>query len=84
MITGRVFKAIVPTGQIATVSNDMWKRHRRMIAPALSSRSLEMMTPRVVATVKELITLFDAKRIKAQGRPWEVLEDFVSSAMVRR
>jgi cytochrome P450 len=81
-VTGQVFDNIVPTGQIAIPSNDMWKRHRRAMAPAMSAKSLEMMTPRVLSTVRELVELCEAKRLKADGRPWEIADDFVSAAMV--
>jgi hypothetical protein len=61
----------------------MWKQHRRLIGPAMTSKSLSMMTPGVVKSVKELVGLFEAKRVKAAGRPFSMAEDFVSSAMVR-
>lgn len=80
--SARVFHNIVPTGQIALPSTDMWKKHRRMMAPALSNKSLEMMTPMVLRSAYELADLFEAKRTAADGRPWQIAEDFVSAAMV--
>ena len=80
--TAGVFRNIVPTGQISIQTSDMWKQHRRLNGPAMTSKSLAMMTPGAVKSIKELVSLFEAKRLKAQGRPWAMAEDFVSSAMV--
>lgn len=81
--TAGVFRNIVPTGQIAIQTNDVWKQHRRLIGPAMTSKSLSMMTPGAVKAVKELVALFEAKRIKAAGRPFATAADLVSAAMVR-
>ena len=52
------------------------------MGPALTSKSLTMMTPRAVGSVKELVSLFEAKRVQAEGRPFNMAGDFISAAMV--
>ena len=77
-----IFRNILPNAQVCQMTNDMWKQHRRLMGPAVTSRSLAMMTPRAVRSVKELVRLFELKRVKANGRAWAMGDDLISMTMV--
>lgn len=80
--TARVFRHLLPTGQISQITGPMWKHHRRIIGPAMTSKHLSLTTPRANEAVKNLIDLFKLKADKAEGRSFVAEGDMESATMV--
>jgi cytochrome P450 len=80
--TAEIFQQIIPTSQIALKTNSMWKHHRRLIGPAMTSKFLGMTLPRANEAMDELVELFKVKIDKAEGRVWSVEGDMVAATMV--
>jgi cytochrome P450 len=80
--TARVFRHLLPTGQISQITGPMWKHHRRIIGPAMTSKHLSLTTPRANEAVKNLIELFKLKADKAEGRSFVAEGDMESATMV--
>ncbi|KAG8706820.1 hypothetical protein FRC08_000846 [Ceratobasidium sp. 394] len=59
--TGDVFGVVIPTGQIALPTNEVWKRHRQLTGPSMSRRYLERMSTRVSAGAYNLVRLWTRK-----------------------
>ncbi len=77
----KMFSNILPTGQIALKTNEMWKHHRRIIAPAMTSKYLSLTTPRANESIGNLVELWRAKSDAAGGRAWAAGNDMESSTM---
>ena len=87
--TTEIFAGLAPTGQIALPTNEMWKHHRRIVGPAMTSKYLSLTTPLANEAVTDVIDYFKAKIIRANGRAWSVEKDMegatlVSTGMIRR
>lgn len=80
--TTALFRPLLPTGQIAQKTGNMWKHHRRIIGPAMTSKYLSLTTPRANESVRELIELFKAKAKIAGDRSFASEGDMSNSAMV--
>lgn len=78
----RFFRQLLPTGQISQITGPMWKHHRRIIGPAMTSKHLSLTTPRANEAVMNLIELFKLKASKAGGRSFESEGDMTSATMV--
>lgn len=81
-ITINVFKWMTPTGQIALPTNDMWKHHRRIVGPAMTSKYLSLSTPLATRCTDKFVKYIGTKVQFAQGRPFEIEEDFRAVTMV--
>lgn len=81
--TVKVLRHLLPTGQIATKTNQMYKHHRRIIGPAMTSKHLSLTTPRANEAVRQLIELFKMKAKIAGERSFVCEGDMESSTMVR-
>lgn len=77
-----IFDHLIPTAQISQKTNAMWKHHRRLIGPAMTSKYLSMTVPRANEAIDELVELFEAKVDKAEGKAWEVEGDMIAATMV--
>ena len=83
-LTTGVFTGIVPYGQIALLTGKMWKRHRRMLGPAMTSKHLALATPSMVRAIDEMIEMLRLKVKLAKGRAFEVQKDFEAGTTVSR
>lgn len=81
-ITINVFKWMTPTGQIALPTNDMWKHHRRIVGPAMTSKYLSLSTPLATRCTDKFVKYIATKAQFTQGRPFEIEEDFRAVTMV--
>jgi cytochrome P450 len=77
-----MFRTILPTGQLSQRTNTMWKHHRRIIGPAMTSKYLSLTTPRANEAVRELIELFAAKAKVAEGKGFQAEVDMEGGTMV--
>ena len=76
-----IFRGLIPNAQISLPTNDMWKHHRRIIGPAMTSKYLSLTTPRANESIKELIELW---RLKGKhGNVWSAQSDMLNLTMVR-
>lgn len=80
--TTEIFKGLTPTGQIALETNEMWKHHRRIVGPAMTSKYLSLATPLANEAVMDLIRLYKVKAEVAKGRAWAVEKDMEAATMV--
>ncbi|QRV98324.1 cytochrome P450 family protein [Ceratobasidium sp. AG-Ba] len=55
------FGTVIPTGQLALPTNDMWRRHRQLMGPSMSRRYLERMSVRISAGANSLVRLWIRK-----------------------
>ncbi len=75
-----IFRTILPKGQIALPTNEMWKHHRRIIGTAMTSKYLSLTTPRANETVKQLVGLWNVKSEQSQ-LPFGASKDFEGATM---
>lgn len=75
----KMFGSIIPTGQIALPIGSMWKHHRRIVGPAMTSKYLSLSTPRINTAIANLIALWTLKLERSNGRAWLAGEDIVSA-----
>ena len=80
--TTEIFKGLTPTGQIGLPTNDMWKHHRRIVGPAMTSKYLSLATPLANEAVMDLVRLYKAKAEIAGDRSWAVEKDMEAATMV--
>lgn len=81
--TTDIFAGLVPTGQISLPTGDMWKHHRRIVGPAMTSKYLGLATPLANEAVMDMVQYLKAKIIAADGRAWSIEKDFEAGTMVR-
>ncbi|KAG8995362.1 hypothetical protein FRB90_000204 [Tulasnella sp. 427] len=55
------FQGTIPYGSVALKTNDMWKQHRRVTTPLMSSKHLNEMTPAILANAKALVSYWTKK-----------------------
>ena len=88
------FRHTMPTGLISLKTNDVFKRHKRVLAPAMTStcpslRRIELtdladlsnFTPRITACLQDLLNLFDIQRQLAGDKPFAVKHAIVTSIL---
>jgi cytochrome P450 len=76
-----LFGGILPTAQISLSTNDMWKHHRRIIGPAMTSKYLSLTTPRANESIKTLIDYWKIKQASCGGRTFKADVDLESATM---
>ena len=77
-----IFRTILPKALLALPTQTMWKHHRRIIGPAMTSKYLSLTTPRANVAAQSLIRLWRAKGEKSAGRSWLAESDLESATMV--
>lgn len=82
--TTDIFRTIAPTGLISLPTNDMWKHHRRIIGPAMTSKYLSLTTPRANEAVRDIIDLWKRKVGLAGGLAWHAEFDLENATLVRQ
>ncbi|QRV81352.1 cytochrome P450 family protein [Ceratobasidium sp. AG-Ba] len=75
------FQPIIPTGQNALISNDMWKRHRRIMGPSMHRRYLSRMAHHFSASANQLVELWSLKLNLADGKSFEAASDIKLATM---
>ncbi|KAG8898786.1 hypothetical protein FRB99_007172 [Tulasnella sp. 403] len=78
------FMGIIPYGQISLATDDMWRRHRRITTPVMSSKYLKGVTPRISSNAQELIKYWSAKMAIVKengGKCFSCTGDFESAAL---
>jgi cytochrome P450 len=80
--TTDIFAGLAPTGQIALPTNEMWKHHRRIVGPAMTSKYLSLTTPLANEAVTDVIEYFKAKIARVDGRSWSVEKDMEGATLV--
>ncbi|QRV94346.1 cytochrome P450 family protein [Ceratobasidium sp. AG-Ba] len=55
------FSTIIPTGQLALPTGDMWKRHRQLAGPSMSRLYIKQMSTHVSAAANSLVQLWSLK-----------------------
>lgn len=61
LATIEVFSPLAPTAQIALPTNAMWKHHRRIMGPTMTSASVKRFSPRASASIARLVELWKLK-----------------------
>jgi cytochrome P450 len=79
--TVALFEGILPTAQISLLSTPMWKHHRRIIGPAMSSKYLSLTTPRANESIKMLIEYWRIKQKSSGGKAWHATVDLEGATM---
>ncbi|KIO21435.1 hypothetical protein M407DRAFT_28957 [Tulasnella calospora MUT 4182] len=71
------FSGTIPYGMVSLKSNDMWRKHRRITNPLMSSKYLKSMTPAIANNARSLIKLWESKirKIKSKGATCFSCED---------
>jgi cytochrome P450 len=80
--TIRKFRTILPFGQLSLPTDAMWKHHRRIMGPAMTSKYLSQMTPLANDVAKELVDMFKAKAQVAGDRGFRPEADIEGATMV--
>lgn len=79
-MTAKMFTGTIPTALISLPTNDTWKRHRRIVGTAMTSKYLSLTTPRANEPIKEVIELW---RLKGEtDMEFEAHQDLSNGTMV--
>lgn len=71
--TIEVFSAMAPTAQISLETNAMWKHHRRVMGPTMTSASVKRFAPRASTNIAKMVELW---KIKAKHGLFDPRQDF--------
>ncbi|KAG8718024.1 hypothetical protein FRC08_006113 [Ceratobasidium sp. 394] len=77
----QTFGTIIPTGQLALPTNDMWKRHRQLTGPSMSRRYLEHMSVRISAGASNLVRLWARKVDLVGAKAFDASKDLRLAVM---
>lgn len=75
-------RQIVPTGMITLHTDEVWKHHRRIMGPAMTSRYLSKSTGKMNDSVRDLVSLWTRKADLAHGKAFSASHDMENAAMV--
>ncbi|KAG8965600.1 hypothetical protein FRC05_003194 [Tulasnella sp. 425] len=62
------FSGTIPYGMVSLKSNDMWRRHRRITNPLMTSKYLKSMTPAIADNARSLVKLWENKIRKTKSK----------------
>ncbi|KIO25299.1 hypothetical protein M407DRAFT_25415 [Tulasnella calospora MUT 4182] len=76
-ITSTSFSGTIPYGMVSLKSNDMWRKHRRVTNPLMTSKYLKSMTPAIADNARSLVKLWESKirKVKSKGATCFSCED---------
>jgi cytochrome P450 len=81
-MTSAIFHTILPKAMISLKTGPMWKHHRRLIGPAMTSKYLRQSMPKVHEAFEGMLTLWKLKIEKSDGKGFSVIKDTEDAAMV--
>ncbi|KAG9027723.1 hypothetical protein FS837_004185, partial [Tulasnella sp. UAMH 9824] len=63
------FSGTIPYGMVSLKSDDVWRKHRRITNPLMTSKYLKSMTPAIAENARALVDLWKSKmqRVKSKG-----------------
>ncbi|KIO33746.1 hypothetical protein M407DRAFT_17357 [Tulasnella calospora MUT 4182] len=63
------FSGTIPYGMVSLKSDDVWRKHRRVMNPLVTSKYLKSMTPAIAESARALVDLWKSKmqRVKSKG-----------------
>ncbi|KAG8915337.1 Hsp70 suppressor, GTPase facilitates ribosomal subunit dissociation [Tulasnella sp. 408] len=62
------FSGTIPYGMVSLKTNDMWRKHRRITSPLMSSKYLKSMTPAIANNARSLVKLWESKIRKVASK----------------
>ncbi|KAG8910235.1 hypothetical protein FRC01_006448 [Tulasnella sp. 417] len=62
------FSATIPYGMASLKTDDVWRRHRRIMNPLMTSKYLRSMTPAIAENALVLVDLWKSKMRKAKSK----------------
>jgi hypothetical protein len=77
-----IFSSILPKAMITLRTDRIWKHHRRLLGPAMTSKHLSQSTPKTHEAFGEMLALWKLKIERSDGRGFSVLKDVEDAAMV--
>ncbi|KAG9018268.1 hypothetical protein FRB90_011668 [Tulasnella sp. 427] len=80
----RGFQSTIPLGQVAMKTNDVWRKHRRITAPIVSSKYLNQLAPVIDHNTRLLVEYWEKKIeiVKREGGTcFACAGDFQNSAL---
>ncbi|KAG8908011.1 hypothetical protein FRC01_007524 [Tulasnella sp. 417] len=80
----RGFQSTIPLGQVAMKTNDVWRKHRRITAPIVSSKYLNQLAPVIDQNTRLLVEYWEKKIevVKREGATcFACAGDFQNSAL---
>ncbi|KAG8910750.1 hypothetical protein FRC01_006150 [Tulasnella sp. 417] len=71
------FSGTIPYGMVSLKSDDVWRKHRRVMNPLMTSKYLKSMTPAIAENARVLVDLWRSKmqRVKSKGATCFSCED---------
>ncbi|KAG9018278.1 hypothetical protein FRB90_011678 [Tulasnella sp. 427] len=73
------FSGTIPYGMPSLKTGDVWKKHRRVMSPLVTSKYLKSMTPAIAENAKALVDLWRNKMVKIQAHQatcFSCIDDF--------
>ncbi|KAG8899757.1 hypothetical protein FRC01_010387, partial [Tulasnella sp. 417] len=67
-ITLASMSGTIPYGMVSLKTNDMWRKHRRITNPLMTSKYLRSMTPAIADNARSLVKLWENKIRKVESK----------------